>query len=392
MDNYLAGKVNSPIPIPEHYPDSIVSGNGPYVFNRSGERFIDLWMGYGSLLFGHADSEYAANLKRNLDNGWFFSYQTEIEKEVSKLLHDTIPSATSVRFATTGSDAVAYAVRAARPYTKRHAFLTVVGGYHGVHEGLSPLDPASDQIRRIPFNNISLLIKEIQTGNYACFLLEPILANGGCVPAHGEFLVAARNACTETGTILIFDEIVTGFRVALDGAQGYYGITPDISLFSKALAGGLPLSAICGRKDILETFIPTGSIFFAGTFNGHPLGLSNVKVTINKLQDGSVHKRLIKLGDIFRTSISTMFEEYRTDASIQGIASMTSIAFHTGPYTTALIPNNQQNATYERFVTSLAQKGILMPPLATETIFLSDVHTSVMPEILEKINEVIKEL
>jgi len=306
--SYLAGGVNSPIPIPKGYPRAILSGEGPYVLDKH-KKYIDLWMGYGALLFGHADKSYLANMQAAIRKGWFFSYPTQLEHETAQVLHEIIPSAEVVRFATTGSDAVAYAIRTSKAITGKAKVLSVTGGYHGVHEGMGPLEKTSEDVKRITFNDSIALKEEIESNQYSCFILEPVLANGGCVPASREFLDIARSSCSKYNTVLIFDEVVTGFRLDLGGAQKYYNIIPDISVFSKAIAGGVPLSAICGKREILKSFIPTGNVFFAGTFNGHPLALSNVKVTVDKLRNGSVHRNLESLGNSFRGSVQSIFNK-----------------------------------------------------------------------------------
>lgn len=192
-----------------------------------------------------------------------FLYQTLLEKEVAKIIHSIIPSAERVRFATTGSDAVAYSIRASKAYTGRNKVLSIVGGYHGVHDGMiqSAGTPNTLFPDLVPFNDVEAVEKKLKTKEYACFLLEPIMANSGCTPPQKDYLKKIREICSKTDTILIFDEVVTGFRIGLHGAQGFYNVIPDLSVFSKAIASGLPLSVVCGKKEIMETFIPTGNVF-----------------------------------------------------------------------------------------------------------------------------------
>lgn len=329
MKNYLAGNVNSPIPIPTYYPSDIIKGEGPYVFNKNGDKYIDMWMSYGALLFGHADPDIIQTVNDNIKNGWFFSYQTYFEKELSDIIHNIIPCAEKVRFATTGSDAVAYSIRASKAHTHRQKVLSIIGGYHGVHEGMIPSAGTLDNLflDLIPFNDIEVVSEKLKNKEYACFLLEPILANSGCTPPQENYLKEIRKICNETGTILIFDEIVMGFRINLHGVQGYYGVTPDLSLFSKAIAGGLPLSAVCGKKEIMENFIPVGNVFFAGTFNANPLSLNVSKTVIDKLKNGNFYTKTQELGDDLRSYINDQINKLQLPACVQGIASMLTIAF-----------------------------------------------------------------
>jgi len=384
MTNYLAGGVNSPIPIPQYYPNNIVMGKGPYVIDDKNNKYIDMWMGYGALLFGHADKDITKTARETLTKGWFYSYQTKIEKDLSKILHKHIPSAEVIRYATTGSDAVAYAIRVARFYTKREKVLSIKGGYHGVHEGMISTKGTTINIKPeyINFNNEKEAYDKLKKNDFACLILEPILANSGCTPPKKGYLKKLREICDETGTVLIFDEIINGFRVSIGGSQKRFSVTPDISTFSKAIASGFPLSVIAGKKTILEGYIPTGEIFFAGTFNGHPLSLAVAKRVIEKLEDGKIHSDLEKLGKTFRREISAHIDKINANASVQGIASMFTIAFGCKGFTQGIINENYNVQAYNIFINRLAKKKILFPPLPTETVFLSKVHEPLASDIL----------
>lgn len=354
-------------------------------------------MGYGSLLFGHANPEIIKVINQFIENGWFFSNPPLIEMEVADLIHHIIPSAELVRYATTGSDAVAYGIRAARAFTDRKKILSVIGGYHGVHEGVIPSNGVHDIVHEnndfIPFNNIDAVGEKLKTRQYAAFLLEPILANSGCTPPKDGYLNAVRNLCDLTDTVLIFDEIVTGFRTHLGGAQTEFGVIPDISLFSKAIANGFPLSVICGKKDIMEQFTPKGNVFFAGTFNGHPLSLSIAKYVIQALINNPIHETINKLGARLRAFIDQKIREYGLFASVQGYGSMFTIAFGCREFPCGLRLETSVNTNmYTKFVEILCSKGIIFPPLYTETVFLSPVHNEVIEHIEEVLAESLAEL
>ncbi len=392
--NYLAGNVNSPIPIPNGYPRDIISGEGPYVIDKNGKKYIDLWMGYGALIFGHADKDITKIISESMEKGWFFSYQTSIEKDVAKILHEIIPSAERVRFATTGSDAVAYALRLARTFTGRNKVLGIKGGYHGVHENMMPGKGTIFSISPdlIPFNDISAVEEKLKTKEHACFILEPILANCGCTPPKDGYLERIRKICSDTGTVLIFDEIVNGFRIDIGGAQKFYNVTPDISTFSKAIAGGLPLSVICGKKEIMENFAPMGSVFFANTFNGSPLALSVAKTVIGKLRDGSLYKKNNEIGESFRKFLQEQIKRLEITAAVQGVGSMSTLAFGCKSFEKGIVFEKYDTKTYNLFIEKMAHKNVLFPPLPTETIFLSPVHEDVMDEIKKAIKESLEEL
>lgn len=392
--NYLSGGVNSPIPIPESYPNNIVAGEGPYVIDSNGQKYIDMWMGYGALLFGHADKDIIQAITERIKNGWFFSYQTKIEKDFSAVLHELIPCAERVRFATTGSDAVAYAIRAVRAYTSRDLVLSVIGGYHGVHEAMIASEGLAykHEPDLVHFNDTRESLEAIRTKKYACMLLEPIMANSGCTPPLPDYLQALRNVCDETETVLIFDEVVTGFRTNLGGAQKKYGVTPDLSTFSKAIACGFPLSVVCGKASIMEEFIPTGKVFFAGTFNAHPFSLAVATRVIEKLRDGKIHSQITKLGNRLRSFISSAINKYGLDACVQGTDSMLTVAFGCKDFIHGIKNEKFNQKAYDIFVKKMAERNILFPPLPTETVFLSPVHEVVIDKIEKAFDEVLSEM
>lgn len=392
--NYLTGGCNSPIPIPESYPNNIVQGQGPYVIDDSGRKFIDMWMGYGALLFGHADKDIVQTVTDSIKNGWFFSYQTKIEKDFSVILHKLIPCAESVRFATTGSDAVAYAIRAARAYTSKTQVLSIIGGYHGVHEGMIPSEGTAYQNKPnlVHFNDIEEARAALSTKKYACMLLEPIMANSGCTPPSENYLSELRKVCDTTGSLLIFDEVVTGFRIGLGGAQKKYNVIPDLSTFSKAIASGFPLSIVCGKRAIMKNFIPTGNVFFAGTFNAHSLSLAVANRVIKKLRNGQVHAQITALGNRLRSFISKTIEEYNLNACVQGVDSMFTIAFGCKSFIQGIINEKFDKRIYDIFIKKMADRNVLFPPLPTETIFLSPVHEEVIDEIERTLKMTLSEM
>lgn len=396
IENYLAGGKNHPIPYPEHYPHEVCKGSGPYVFDIHGNPYIDMWMGYGALLLGHANEALIENASQLMKEGYFFSNTHTLEKIYAEKLHHTIPSAERVRFAVTGSDAVAYAIRAAKAFTGRNKILSVYGGYHGVHEGLIPskgvCKEVESSIEWVRFNAPEALEQKLQTKAFAAFLLEPILANAGCTPPEDGYLQQVRDICTKTNTLLIFDEVVTGFRIRPGGAQSYYNVKPDISTFSKAIANGFPLSAVVGRKDILEQFIPTGEVFFAGTFSAHPLSLSAAVKVLEILASNPIHEKLQEIGEDIRSHIRQEIESLRLHACVQGIASMFTIAFGCKSFKHGLGATEYNRELYTQFVQIMAKRGLLFPPLPTETVFLSVVHMPLVSQIKEQISQGLQEL
>lgn len=384
--NYLAGNTNSPIPFPPNYPRDIVSGNGAFVTSAKGVTYIDLWMGYGALLNGHQNPSEKKTVIKQLDKGWFFSYPTILEAEVAEKLHQIIPCAERVRFSVSGSDAVAYAIRAARQFTGRSDILAIEGGYHGVHENMvsntATLSATTPDLTL--FNDTNSTVEKIKTKKYACFILEPVLANNGCVPPQSGFLEAVRKACTEAGTVLIFDEVVVGFRVSVRGAHSVFNVVPDLCTFSKAIAGGFPLSVVCGKKEIMESFMPTGEVFFAGTFNGSPVALANALGVIDSLEDGYPYMLINDFREELTRSLLELAGKHGIRLSIQGTASMMSLAFGCDSYIHGVQEARADAGIYTSFSDYMAKENhVLLPPLFTETIFLAPVHIELKNTLLE---------
>ena len=332
--NFIAGGLNSPIPNLPGYPELVVKASGAKVFDQDGREYIDAWMGYGALIYGHTPEFLKSSMKKSIEKGWLFSYPTVLERELSEKIHYLIPCAEKIRFATSGSDAVAYAVRAAKSFTGRNRVVKVNSSYHGVHENLvSSVGTISDDLpTSIHFNDTSGLNELLNTAEYACLIVEPILANGGTVPPEKGYLEELRALCTSSGTILIFDEVVTGFRVNLSGAQKEFGVTPDMATFSKAIAGGLPLSVICGKEEIMSNFMPNGEVLFAGTFNGNPMALENSLTLIDELTNNPPYDALNSLRLRITQEISDYAEGLNVKIAIQGYGSMFSIAFDIDSY------------------------------------------------------------
>ncbi len=386
--NYLAGSANSPIPYPENYPKDVIAGHGPFVVDANGQEYIDLWMGYGALLFGHADEEIKKSVTERLNSGWFFSYPTKMEKDLAMTLHDIVPCAERVRFGTTGSDAVAYAIRASRSFTGRQKVLVIDGGYHGVHENMiSRAGSISQAVHdKVPFSDVEAITGKLLTGEYACVILEPILANNGCVPPADGYLAAVRKACDDSKTVLVFDEVVVGFRTALGGAQSYFEITPDICTFSKAIAGGFPLSVVCGKQAVLEQYAPTGPVFFAGTFNGSPVSLAAAEHIIRRLKDNPPYDELNELRQKITTELTAHAKSLGLPFAIQGIGSMMSLAFGCDTFPQGAVAAGANAEMYEKFASHLASsEKILLPPMFTETIFLSPVHVAEEAKIISSL-------
>jgi len=383
---FLADGVNSPIPTPPNFPRRVISGRGPWLIDNNGRSYIDLWMGFGALLYGHSDALIANAVREGLEHLHFSSIPTPLIDRVSQQLHENYTCAERVRFATTGSDATMLAARLARHVTGRSRILRVHGGYHGGNEfplsdgGLVKSVDVGDCVL---FNDLATLGAALATREFAAFMVEPVLANNGCVPPHPTYLQQARALCSENDTLLIFDEVVTGFRLSAGGAQSKFGVTPDLCTLSKAIAGGLPLSALCGRADLMtDVFFPRGPVFHAGTFAGHPLALHVASAHIDRLNSDPPYDAASNLARIMGSHMDAEMRRLGIKGAVQREGSMLSVAFGVSAFQYGVLATNFDTRRFDIFVAEMAMAGCLMPPLPTETIFMCPAHAAVMDQIL----------
>jgi len=327
----------------------IVRGKGAHLWDVDGNDYIDYAIGLGPGILGHGNEEYTRILKNQLDTLYYLAgwCQSPLEIELAEKFTKYVPCAERVRFGLSGTESVQLAIRLARAYTKRRYFIRFEGHYHGWldnvlggavddHPSGKPFaieneedliktegrDPdAFKQSFKLPWNDIEVLERVLEKygKEVAMILMEPILCNAGsCSPRPG-YLERVRELCTKYGIVLCFDEIITGFRVALNCAQGILGVTPDIAVFGKAIAAGVPMSAVAGKKEILELFLEQ-RVIGAGTFNGYPFGVAAALATLKILEkdDGAYYRKIDKLQGRLTTGLKELGKKYGMSMLIQG--------------------------------------------------------------------------
>jgi len=323
-------------------PLVIERGEGPYLHDIDGNRLIDYYLGMGPMILGHNPSAVVDAVRRQLDKGLLFAAQSEIEYEAARLMHELVPCAERVRFNCSGSEVVQAAFRLARAATGRPTILKCEGHYHGwfdnvvwsvapsaadmgpadapAHVPASPgLDPlAGSSIDVVVWNDLERLEKRLRKGDVAGLIMEPIMCNQNVIMPDPGYIEGVRRLCTETGTVLIFDEVITGFRVAPGGAQSLLGVTPDLAVFGKAIANGLPVAAIAGRADLMDLMV-TRRVMHGGTYNAHPLGMAATVATLSTLADGSVHARIAVQGRRLMEGFETVLRNRQVAARVQGL-------------------------------------------------------------------------
>jgi glutamate-1-semialdehyde 2,1-aminomutase len=337
------------------YPVYVHRGHGASVWSVEGDRYIDFLMSYGSLVLGHGNSLVSSAIRSQLELGTMFGACNTSEVELAEEICRAVPCASLVRLANSGSEAVSGAIRAARGFTGRSKVLKFEGHYHGwvdvlavsnrpALEAAGPAErptscPHSRGIPRgvvedvivCPWNDIEALcaILDAHAGEVAAVVAEPIVANNACTMPLPGFLEKVREACTQRGILLIFDEIVTGFRVALGGAQELFGVVPDLAAYSKALGGGLPVAAFCGRREVMEP-VAANTVKHGGTYNGNPLCAAAACATLRALAQPGVLARVHNASEVVSEAIRRAARDYSVECVVQGVGGMFQVVFGVG--------------------------------------------------------------
>ena len=387
--------VNSPVRYFEPYPFFTKRANGAYIWDEDNNRYIDFCNGYGALLLGHRRKEIIRSVEKQLSKGTLYCTPTESEIELSKLIIGNFPSIDKVRLTNTGGEATMTAIRLARGFTKKKKIIKFEGCYHGAHDsvlvkagsgsahnGISVSDGGLDEVSKntlvAEYNNIEDVQNIIKKNkNIAGIIVEPILANMGLILPEKNFLRDLRKITKENGIPLIFDEVVTGFRIAPGGAQEYFGIDPDITTMAKALSNGFTISAVGGRKEIMDLLSPGGKVYQASTFAGNPISvsaaISSIK-TINKIKN-KLYPKLERYNLFFSTALDDMATDMKIPHQINFTASMFQIFFTNKPVTNYQTSKNSDAKKFQKLFNSLLKEKIFIAPSQFEVVFLSDAHT-----------------
>jgi glutamate-1-semialdehyde 2,1-aminomutase len=366
------------------------------LYDVDGNAYTDYWLGHGALLLGHAPKNVVEAVNRQIKNGTHFGYAHPREIELAELVVEMVPSAELVRFTNSGTEANMYAVRLARAYTGRTKIAKFEGGWHGGYDALhkavhapftlfesSGLNPkALEDTLVFPFNELAGVEEAAKHNDLACVIIEPMLGAAGFIPSNANFLEALREICDNTGTVLIFDEVITGFRLSRGGAQEFFGVTPDITVLGKILGGGFPIGGLCGRRDIFERIdqrkYPDFSLrsFHGGTFTGNPMSMIAGIETLQELQNNEVYSTLNRLGKKARTGLVDLFDKEKIDAAITGLGSTFCIHFQKKTPHNAREASHNNTQLARALHSQLLDKGITYASPTLPHMFLSTHHTS----------------
>jgi glutamate-1-semialdehyde 2,1-aminomutase len=330
----------------EPYPFYTAKAKGSKLYDVDGNEYVDFWLGHTALILGHNPPAVVEAVKRQLENGTHYGTCHELEITLAEQVAKMVSGAEMVRFSNSGTEANMYVTRLARACSGRSKIAKFEGGWHGGYDALHvgvkyPFDiPESAGLTSgalqdtivLPFNDLEGVKERLKNEEVASIVIEPVLGAGGGIPAEKEFVKGLREFCDEKGILLIFDEVITGFRLAPGGAQEYYGVTPDITVFGKVLGGGFPIGAFCGPQKIMErldarVYERPHYSFHGGTFTANPITMTAGLATLKILEDGRLINKLNRLGDKIREELREIFEAHDVDVQVTGASSLFNTHF-----------------------------------------------------------------
>ncbi|CDQ18187.1 glutamate-1-semialdehyde 2,1-aminomutase [Halobacillus karajensis] len=394
--NLMPGGVNSPVRAFKSVnmdPIFMEKGEGSKLYDMDGNSYIDYVLSFGPLILGHADEQVTKALTEVTANGTSFGAPTKVENQLAALVKERVPSIEMLRMVNSGTEATMSALRVARGYTGRDKILKFEGNYHGHGDSLlikagsgvatlglpdSPGVPESiaQNTITVPYNDLESVkyVFEQFGDDLAAVIIEPVSGNMGVVPPNEGFLQELRTLTENNGTVLIFDEVMTGFRVGYHSAQGHFGVTPDMTCLGKVIGGGLPVGAYGGKRDIMERVAPVGDIYQAGTLSGNPLAMTAGFETISAMTKeayASINKKVDRLIEGYLNAAET----HGIPLTVNRAGSMVGFFFTNEPVTNFETANQSDLELFTRYFQGMIQEGIYLPPSQFEGLFLSVKHT-----------------
>jgi glutamate-1-semialdehyde 2,1-aminomutase len=374
----------------------IVRGQGSHIWDADGNEYIDYVGSWGPLILGHAEPGVLDAILNAAGNGTSFGASTPSEADLAELVVQAFATVDKIRFVSSGTEATMSAIRLARAYTKRKYIIKFEGCYHGHADSLlvkagsgiatlgipgsaGVLDEISQFTIALPFNDTEVLEQAFSKYKHqvACVIVEPVVGNMGCVPGSGDYLANLRTITQRENSVLIFDEVMTGFRLAYGGAQELYGIKPDLTTFGKIIGGGLPVGAYGGRADIMELVAPVGPMYQAGTLSGNPLAMAAGIAQLRHLRDkkDEIYPRLESLSAKLVEGVTAAGKVAKVPLSSNRVGSMFTWFFTEGPVTDWESAAKADTAAFGKFFRGMLDAGVYLPPSQFEAAFLGAAHT-----------------
>lgn len=392
--NFIPGGVNSPVRAFRAVggePLFIKKADGAYLYDEDGNQFIELINSWGPMLLGHNHPKVKEAVIKAMEDGTSFGAPTAREVEIAELIVSMVPSIEKVRMVNSGTEATMSAIRVARGFTGRDKFIKMEGHYHGhgdsflIAAGSGAMtmgDPDSPGVTKgtakdtliAPYNNLEAIEELIAAnpGEIAALILEPVPGNMGlCLPKEG-YLQGLRDICTREGIILIFDEVMTGFRLAKGGAQEIFGVTPDMTTLGKIIGGGMPVGAYGGKREIMEFVSPAGPVYQAGTLSGNPIAMAAGLTMLNHLNtDSEVYAELNHIGTKLTEGIKSINQELGLDYTVNTLGSMYSLFFTDKPVFDFETAKTSDTALFGKYFQAMLKRGVYLAPSQFESLFLS---------------------
>lgn len=412
----IPGGVNSPVRAFGSIggtPRFIERADKAVLYDADGNSYIDYIGSWGPMILGHNHPKILESVINACKNGLSFGAATEREVEMAELICEIVPSIQMVRMVNSGTEAVMSAVRAARGYTKRNKIIKFAGCYHGHSDSMLvkagsgvmtsgipdsagvPAGCTEDTLTAI-YNDLSSVeaLFEQFGEEIAAIIVEPVGANMGVVPPQEGFLEGLRTICDQQQSILIFDEVITGFRLGLDGAQGYYGITPDLTTFGKIIGAGMPVGAYGGKREIMEMIAPSGAVYQAGTLSGNPVAMAAGYAQLTFLKEHKeIYKELNQTSDWFFEEIGHILDETKAECTLNHVGSLGCIFFTKDRVNNYSDAKKSDTKKYAEYFNGMLNRGIYLAPAQFEAMFLSYAHTRQdLEQTLEAIKDVLIQL
>lgn len=392
----IPGGVNSPVRAFKGVggkPLFITKARGPKIWDADGRTYLDYVLSWGPMILGHAHPKVVSAIKTAASQGTSFGAPTELEIRLARLIQKAFPSMQLIRMVSSGTEATMSAIRVARGYTHRNKIIKFDGGYHGhtdsllvragsgaatlsVPDSAGVPDDFTQHTLILPYNDLPTVQKVFdQHGpDIACVIAEPVSGNMGVVPPREGFLEGLRMITKQHGSLLIFDEVITGFRIAFGGAQERYGVIPDLTCLGKIIGGGLPVGAYGGRRDIMEMVAPLGPVYQAGTLSGNPLAMTAGITTLTILSKKRVYKQLEERSSDLAHGLKDAAKRAGVSIVQNRVASMLCLFFTNQPVVNYSTAKRSDNKTYARFFWSMIEQGFYFAPSQFEAAFLSTAH------------------
>lgn len=378
------GGVSSPVRAFEPHPLFLSEGRGCRVRDADGTEYIDMCMAYGPLIAGHGCGPAMKAAMEQISKGTVFGAPSEPELELVEKITECVPSAEMARLACSGTEATMHAIRTARCATERTGIVKIRGGYHGAHDSVlvketgvpMPGVPAgtAEHIFTAEYNDIESMAEIVENNEIACVIMEPVMGNAGVITPEKGYLEAVRKLTRDNGTILIFDEVITGFRLSPGGYQGLCGVTPDMTTLAKIIGGGFPAGAFSGKRSIMENVAPSGEAYCAGTFAGNPVSAAAGCALIDHMRSGGRYHSLNRRAGDLVSSLRDRMADRGVAGCVNSIGSMFTVFFGRDAVSNGTEAASADRMMYDRMFRSMLDQGVYLPPSGMEVEFVSTAH------------------